>query len=102
MRLIDADRLLKKNRRMYAPDEIDSIAPIATACVMVDDVHRAPTIDAVQVVRCRECKHRGNERECPMCEMVSTWDEDDGSEYYLADRTEDNGFCHNGAKMDSN
>lgn len=53
MRLIDADALMKKTRRMYAPDEIDSIAPIATSCVTVDDVWRAPTIEAVPVVHAR-------------------------------------------------
>ena len=63
----------------------------------IDD---APTIDAVPVVRCRECKHRGDETNCPMCEMVSTWNEDDGSDYYFADRTDDDGYCHKGAKMD--
>ena len=49
-RLIDANALMKKSRRMYTEDEIDSIAPIATNCVTVDDIHRAPTIDAVEVV----------------------------------------------------
>lgn len=53
MRLIDADEMMKKTRRMYAPDEIDSISPIATKCVLADDVFRAPTIEAVPVVHAR-------------------------------------------------
>lgn len=53
MRLIDANALMKKTRRMYALDEIDSIMPIATNCVTVDDLYRAPTIDAVPVVHGR-------------------------------------------------
>lgn len=54
--LISKRALLKKTRRMYAPDEIDSIAPVATVCVKVDDIHRAPVVDAVPVVRCGECE----------------------------------------------
>lgn len=41
--------------------------------------------DAVPVIRCRECIHRGDSSTCPMCV--------DG--YNL---TEDNGFCHTGEK----
>lgn len=58
-------------------------------------VEDAPTIDAVQVVRCRECWKRGNERECPMCH-----EEFDGCDYCTIDYTSDDGFCHMGKKMD--
>jgi phage FluMu protein Com len=32
----------------------------------VDDILSAPTIDAVQVVRCRDCKHWGIEHTTPV------------------------------------
>lgn len=97
--LISKRALLKKTRRMYAPDEIDSIAPVATACVTVDDIHRAAVVDAVPVVRCKECKFRGFDS-CPMCHDEYTYDEDDGGDYFTVDNTTDDGFCHKGAKMD--
>lgn len=62
-------------------------------------VEDAPTIDAVQVVRCRECKYRGYDA-CPMCHDEYTYDEDDGGDYFTVDNTTDDGFCHMGAKMD--
>lgn len=53
-------------------------------------------LDAVPVVRCRECWKRGNERECPMCH-----EEFDGCDYCTIDYTSDDGFCHMGKKMDA-
>lgn len=58
-------------------------------------IHNAPTINAVEVVRCKECWKRGNERECPMCH-----EEFDGCDYCTIDYTSDDGFCHMGKKMD--
>ena len=46
MRLVDADAIIPKGTRI-TPDNVD----LATA------IRFAPTIDAVPVVRCRECKH---------------------------------------------
>ena len=48
MRLIDADKLIEdlvKNRNFYP-------ALIASA------IKNTPTVDAVEVVRCKDCKHR--------------------------------------------
>ena len=51
MRLIDADKLIKE---VYGnPFVTDSVKTYAK-CSVVDQ----PTIDAVEVVRCRDCKHR--------------------------------------------
>ena len=59
-----------------------------------------PTIDAVPVVRCRECKHRytGN---CPMYFHDSYWHE--GYEEYVddyTDHTEDDYFCPKGERKE--
>lgn len=62
-------------------------------------IKEAPTIDAVPVVRCKYCKYRGYD-DCPMCHDEYTYDEDDGGDYYTVDNTEDDGFCHMGARMD--
>ena len=55
----------------------------------------ADIIDAVPVVRCRECVFRGQHDLCPMNVRVYMLDE----AAYL-DCTEDDGFCHKGEKMD--
>ena len=45
MRLIDADALLEKMKRTSRYFDV------------VFDVEEMPTVDAVEVVRCRECQH---------------------------------------------
>lgn len=56
----------------------------------------APAVDAVPVVRCKDCACRGSHDLCPMCVRVYQLDESG----YL-DCTADDGFCHCGAKMDA-
>lgn len=61
-----------------------------------------PTADVVEVVRCRACKLRETS-DCPMYrEEYSEWDDDGYTEvdFIVTDLTEDEGFCHCGAKMD--
>ena len=62
-------------------------------------IEQAPVVDAVPVVRCRDCKHRGT-CDCPMLQEIEFYDEDDGWDYRDIDNAVDDGFCHNGAKMD--
>ena len=63
-------------------------------------IEQAPVVDAVQVVRCKDCWKRGNEMHCPMCYDEWFYDDDDGSDFVTRDYTEDYGFCYEGAKMD--
>lgn len=55
----------------------------------------------VEVVLCKECKHRFDDTNCPMCfEEIYTYD-DDGygdTDYITHDRTIDGGFCHLGER----
>ena len=55
-----------------------------------------PQMDAVPVVRCRECVFRSCADLCPMCWYVSTMDV-----MRVIDITEDDGFCHRGGKLDA-
>lgn len=55
-----------------------------------------PAVDAVPIVRCKDCICRGNSIRCPMCHEEYTWDEDYGSDYCTVDDTVDYGFCHCG------
>ena len=58
MRLIDADRLSEAIHENVSALYEDAV------CAKEDcltEVYAAPTVDAVPVVRCRECKHRGTD-----------------------------------------
>ena len=67
MRLIDADALLEKRRSFYEPRELESSTPIASTCVTVDDIYRAPTIDAAPVVHARWVDECDGYRTCSEC-----------------------------------
>jgi len=56
MRLIDADALREENCKECnaATQEICNADPICGSIMLVVD---APTVDAVEVVRCKDCKH---------------------------------------------
>ena len=66
----------------------------------------APTVDAVEVVRCKDCKNRGDVVSCPMCyEEEYEIDEGDGYsfyDYFTHDRTIDDGFCDRGERRTDN
>ena len=61
MRLIDADALQAKIM-MEAPDFMDGGSSITKAFIMAMIKTRSatPTIDAVPVTRCKDCKYKGN------------------------------------------
>lgn len=57
--------------------------------------------EIVHVVRCKDCEHRGDVKECPMCfEEEITWDEDgwEECEWVVHDFATDDGFCHLGER----
>ena len=58
----------------------------------------------VEVVRCKDCKHRENVEACPMCyELFRAWDVGDncsGGEWELTDHTQDYGFCSYGERRE--
>lgn len=53
MRLIDADKLIKQRQFIIAEAE-----GLCGDIVWVRDIQAAPTIDAMTVVRCKDCKYR--------------------------------------------
>ena len=55
-------------------------------------------VDAVPVVRCRECKHRGGYH-CPMYHTETSLDDLDGFDDYSVDKTDGDGFCERGEKV---
>ena len=97
MRLIDVDRL---NKPIYA--EEDNITGSGMSydeiCGYNDGIHiawnkieQAPTIDAVPVVRCKDCIRRYDTDECPMCFLIE-------GKYY--EHTNENGFCDRGERKE--
>ena len=94
MRLIDADALLEHMRK-------DPLFPLVERYGVSGVIEAAPTIDAVPVIRCRDCKHKPTgtgvnhdvefpegDYKCPCrCE-----------DYWYSWIPEDNWFCGNGER----
>ena len=51
MRLVDADALINDRGKCIVIGAGDNI------CIDIADISKAPTIDAVEVVRCKDCRH---------------------------------------------
>ena len=97
MRLIDADRL---NKPIYAEEDnitgsgmsYDEICGYNDGIdIAWNKINQAPTIDAVPVVRCKNCIRRYDTDECPMCFLI-------GGKYY--EYTNGNGFCDRGERKE--
>ena len=86
MRLIDADALREKAREMDL-----------CAAVTVWDIDDAPTIDAVEVVRCKDCKHWKKFRDNRGCCKQETFTLDDDT---IDPVTEPNDFCSYGRRQE--
>lgn len=87
MRLIDAESTKK-----LAQEHLIDPYHIVSACAVID---KAETVDAVPVVRCRECKHFNLQtHECEN-ELLST-DHEGGASYSL--NFYDDDFCSCGEK----
>ena len=97
MRLIDADRL---NKPIYAEEDnitgsgmsYDEICGYNDGIdIAWNKIDQAPTIDAVPVVRCKDCIRRYDTDECPMCFLSE-------GKYY--EYTNGNGFCNRGERKE--
>lgn len=57
MRLIDADALIEDIKtKLWDWDTVDGITSSIVLKQTITDINNAPTIDAVPVVRCKDCK----------------------------------------------
>ena len=97
MRLIDADRL---NKPIYAEEDnitgsgmsYDEICGYNDGIdIAWNKIDQAPTIDAVLVIRCKDCIRRYDTDECPMCFLI---------EGNYCDYTNENGFCDRGERKE--
>lgn len=69
MRLIDADALVEKTDDRYTLHEIGR----RERDDIVDAIEYAPTIDAVEVVRCGKCRHYQGNHDVPGCAPCDFW-----------------------------
>lgn len=90
MRTIDADALIEKIK--FREGGFVGYREIF-------NIEEMPTIDAVPVVLCVDCKYRCT-IVCPMFHTEYSWDTDDGCDCYDVDRTDDDGFCHLGERWE--
>ena len=97
MRLIDVDRL---NKPIYAEEDnitgsgmsYDEICGYNDGIdIAWNKIDQAPIIDAVPVVRCKDCIRRYDTDECPMCFLIE-------GKYY--EYTNENGFCDRGDRKE--
>ena len=79
MMLIDVDAFLEKMKRTNRYFDVKF------------DIEEMPTIDAVPVVRCKDCIRRYDTDECPMCFLIE-------GKYY--EYTNGNGFCDRGERKE--
>ena len=104
-RLIDADALKENLSKsydslrklydglIYNSEKAVCSGQLATFLEAIMLIMEAPTIDAVPVVRCKDCKYRSYDYDCVgnhLCEKR-------GNRYYC----EDNDFCSYGERRDS-
>ena len=99
MRIIDADSLLKHagifEVKARARGCGNSILNLAKAWLW-NEVNIAPTIDAVPVVRCRECKKK-NKKKCPM--TIVNFGRD-GKEILVQNHVPDDFYCAAGERKE--
>lgn len=100
MRLIDAEALKTRINFSVTITGKDNAVEVKRLMELYNKaIDNAPTIDAVEVVRCKDCKHR-RENECPMYHEEWSVTEDGDDWLNTNDYTKDNGFCDWGERRE--
>lgn len=94
-RLIDAEALGYTRVRIFHGLKEDGTPCVGgwNAVVMSSAIRQAPTVDAVEVVRCRDCKYWDNHS---ICEVHSEWPDQYNTGH--SDYTEPDDFCSYGER----
>ena len=90
--LISRSALIEECNELSAIEWNQKAAPVSWADAyehFADELENAPAVDAVKVIRCRECSRRYSENLCPMCVLI------DGVFY---EYTLDDGWCDRGER----
>lgn len=94
MRLIDADALLKSFDVAKMVEYDETGCGVTRIAIPVQTIKDAPTIYAVPVVRCKECRHNEDEDYCPFVRVSK------GANWLEIIKPHADGFCYKGEKMD--
>ena len=97
-RLIDANVLDEKCRQQMADQWNRQVAPVSWAEAygeFLDDIWDAPTVDAVEVVRCRDCDF-SEPAKCRGVNICHYWSP------FKDALVPDAGFCHRGERRTDN
>lgn len=100
--IINEERRFIESLRETAFDNEDrahNTGELGCAIRLARKIKVLPALDVAPVVRCYECKYRCTQT-CPMYHTEICLDDLDGFDSYDTDRTDDNGFCYLGARMD--
>lgn len=104
MRLIDADELKKDDETnlILSRDAIRTGKQLKLCAEMfIAKIDKAPTIDAVQVVRCKNCKHwEPTDGIVGICKEQVIMHEYDSGVFHLYPEHEDNYYCAYGEEKD--
>ena len=96
MRLIDADKLVEVLKECKQKENGLLIKKMYDSFIKI--ISMMPTVDAVEVVRCKDCKFNvGNMKKDP---LDATDYSDITCSYFMTDGMEPDDFCSRGAKMD--
>ena len=104
MRLGDLDALADKVREsMYDNPHTDSLVRrthIHEHDCFLRTISLAPTIDAVPVVRCKDCKHCDSAHDCTHPENIHHYYDVEGNEYESFRMVDPDHFCSYGERKD--
>lgn len=79
-------------RKQAIVDACNSLEQYPSEYARLEDaLNKIPAVDAVPVVRCKDCIRRYDTDECPMCHVS-------GGQYY--EYTSDNGYCDKGERKE--
>lgn len=95
MRLIDADELINDiNNGLWDWDEVQNITGVTVLKQMISDIQNTKTVDAVPVIRCKDCKHWDNENDIGWCDIHSNFSDDEWTMFDADD------FCSAGERRE--
>lgn len=90
MRLVDAKAGKKVFLKIAQPAEYKGVIHMV---VPISEIDKLPTVDAVEVVRCKDCKHRYNGVYCTHPQLLS-WS------WGAIRKCENNDFCSYGERKE--
>lgn len=90
--LISRKGLLSKAKTIYIGTQ---------RCKVVSEkqIYAAPAVSAEQATRCKDCKHRGDVKVCPMC-FHEAIEFEECNQIIVHNYTRDDGYCDRGERKE--